>query len=66
MFMNDEICPKCRTGNRVRGQIFVKGTMNDVRFKADDAPTFSLKKKVVAFACQKCGFVEFYLNNQED
>jgi hypothetical protein len=39
--------------------------MNDVRFKADDAPTLSLKKQVVAFACEKCGFIELFLTDGE-
>ena len=66
IFMNTETCPKCGTAERARGQIFQQGTMNDVRFKADDAPTLSLKKQVLAFACPKCGFIEFFLADHED
>jgi predicted nucleic-acid-binding Zn-ribbon protein len=59
--MNTKLCPKCGSTELERGHVYVPSTLQDIRFKADDASTFSLKKQMVAFACKKCGFVEFYL-----
>jgi predicted nucleic-acid-binding Zn-ribbon protein len=63
--MKTDSCPKCGSPERVRGKIFQQGTIADVRFKADDAPALSLKKQMEALACQKCGFIEFFLADHD-
>jgi predicted nucleic-acid-binding Zn-ribbon protein len=60
-----DVCPKCGSSKRERGEIFPKGSLWDIRFKSDIAFDLSLKKKVVALACSSCGFIELYLAEHE-
>jgi predicted nucleic-acid-binding Zn-ribbon protein len=63
--MKTEACPKCGSTKRERGEIFPKGVLWDVRFKAETAFALSLKKKVVAVACSSCGYIELFLADHE-
>jgi predicted nucleic-acid-binding Zn-ribbon protein len=73
--MNTVPCPKCGATKRVRGRIYERGSLADIRFKPDETPKmslkeqavslFSFKKRLLASACQQCGFVEFYLDTHE-
>jgi predicted nucleic-acid-binding Zn-ribbon protein len=56
-------CPKCGAFERRRGRVFEAGQFRDIRFRADEASELSFKEPIVAFACSKCGYVEFYLEN---
>lgn len=38
---------------------------DDVRFKSDAAPILSFKKGVIAWACTKCGYIEFNLSERD-
>ncbi len=64
--MKTGTCPKCGSGQRDRGEVSVVGSNWEVRFKAEDAPLLSGKKKVVAWACLACGYIELYLADHED
>jgi len=59
----DNSCPKCGASQRCRGKVYEAGQLRDVRFKADEKSALSFKEPMVAFACSKCGFVEFYIEN---
>jgi predicted nucleic-acid-binding Zn-ribbon protein len=63
--MKTEACPKCGSTERERGEIFPKGSLWDVRFRAETASELAFKKKVVALACSTCGFIELFLADQE-
>lgn len=63
--MKPEPCPKCSSKERVRGKIYERGTLNDIRFKADEASGLSFKEPLAALACSKCGYIEFYLSGLE-
>ncbi len=56
-------CPKCGSIQREQGVLFAKGTLWDVRFRADNAHFLSLKKKTVALACLSCGYIELLLKD---
>jgi predicted nucleic-acid-binding Zn-ribbon protein len=62
--MKTDSCPKCGS-ERTRGKIYQTGTLNDIRFKADEAFGLSLEERVVALACSKCGYIEFFLADHE-
>jgi predicted nucleic-acid-binding Zn-ribbon protein len=64
--MNTKPCPKCGSTELERGHVYLPTTLQDIRFKADTASTFSVKKRVSAFACKNCGFIEFYLTDHDD
>lgn len=64
--MNTNSCPKCGSNEWERGKSYPQGALTEIRFKADEALTFSIKKQVVVFACRKCGFIEFYLADHDD
>ncbi len=63
--MRIDPCPKCGSPERKRGKIYEKGTLYDIRFKADEAPELSFKENVAALACSKCGYIELYLAKHE-
>jgi predicted nucleic-acid-binding Zn-ribbon protein len=63
--MISDSCPKCGSTERERGRIYEAGRVTDIRFKADAAPVFSYKKQVSALACSKCGYIEFYLSDDD-
>jgi predicted nucleic-acid-binding Zn-ribbon protein len=63
--MKIDSCPKCGSAERTRGKIYEAGTLNDIRFKADEAFGLSLKERLVALACKKCGYIEFYLADHD-
>jgi predicted nucleic-acid-binding Zn-ribbon protein len=62
--MKQDGCPKCGSLERTHGKIFQPATMNDIRFKSDEASAFSIKKHVAALACSKCGYIELYLADE--
>ena len=41
--------------------MYQQQTVLDIRFKADEASSLSFKEVVIALACSKCGYVEFFL-----
>ena len=41
--------------------MYQQQTVLDIRFKADEASALSLKGVVIALACSKCGYMEFFL-----
>jgi predicted nucleic-acid-binding Zn-ribbon protein len=57
--MKTSNCPKCGSTEWERGKIYEEGGLTEIRFKADSASALSLKKKLIALACSKCGYVEF-------
>jgi predicted nucleic-acid-binding Zn-ribbon protein len=59
--MKTDACPKCGANDRQHGKIYEKGSLNDIRFKADAAGALTLKKQLIALACSQCGCVEFFL-----
>lgn len=63
--MKDAVCPKGGSVDRTRGKIFQSATMNDIRFKADEASRLSIKKHVAAVACSTCGYIELFLADDE-
>lgn len=63
--MKTNPCPKCGSVEWEHGKIHEQGSLGTVRFKADAASVFSLRKKLAALACSKCGFVEFYLSDHD-
>jgi hypothetical protein len=52
----------------VRGKAYGGGTFADVRFKPDDASSLGSRKrkKTTALVCQKCGFMELFLEDHVD
>jgi predicted nucleic-acid-binding Zn-ribbon protein len=64
--MKTDACPKCGSTERERGEIFPKGSLWDIRFKSETSFELSLKKKVVAFACSSCGYIELFLGDHDN
>jgi len=64
--MKTDSCPKCGATERQRGEIFPKGSLSAVRFKAETSWDLSLKKKVVALACSSCGYIELFLADHDN
>jgi predicted nucleic-acid-binding Zn-ribbon protein len=58
-------CPKCGSLERERGRVYEPGTFNDIRFQAFGESQWHFKKQVTALACSKCGYVEFYLTEND-
>ena len=63
--MKTDACPKCGSTDRQRGKIYHRGTLADMRFKADDAPALSFKEQVTVLACSECGYLELFLTDHE-
>jgi predicted nucleic-acid-binding Zn-ribbon protein len=64
--MKEDPCPKCGSSERERGEVFPRSTLWDVRFKSEAASELSVKKKITALACPKCGFIELYMADHDD
>ena len=64
--MKTDVCPKCGSAKRERGEILPVGSNWDVRFKSETSSVLSFKKKVAAFACSSCGFIELFLVDHDD
>jgi predicted nucleic-acid-binding Zn-ribbon protein len=60
--METPACPKCNSSKRERGELYPKGGLLDIRFKAENTSALSLKKKVTAIACLSCGYIELFLS----
>ena len=54
-------CPKCGMSRWDVGKLFKRGALEDIRFRADSAPSLSTKKRVEARVCQGCGHIELRL-----
>jgi len=59
--MKTEKCPKCGSTEREPGRVYPRGSLTDIRFKADSESDLSFKKQVAALACPQCGFIELYI-----
>ncbi len=63
--MKTDPCPKCDSDKRERGEIFPKGHVWDIRFMSEQASSLAFKKKIVAVACESCGYIELFLADVE-
>jgi len=55
-------CPKCGKMRWEEGRLYKRGSLEDIRFRAVDAPPLSMKKRVEARVCQACGYIELRLS----
>ena len=64
--MKTDACPKCGSDKRERGEILPVGSNWDVRFKSETSSALSFKKRVAAFACSSCGYIELFLVDRDE
>jgi hypothetical protein len=47
--MNAVPCPECGATKRVRGRLYKRGSLADIRFEPDETPEMSLKDQAVSW-----------------